>query len=68
MLQSLLKSKGVTQAELARKLGISPTSVWRLLKMHQLPQNGRAAVLENCATPCAPWAFPMTISAGQWPP
>lgn len=46
MLQSILKSK-VTQAELARKLGISPTSVWRLLKMHQLPQNGRAAVLEK---------------------
>lgn len=54
MLQSLLKSKGVTQAELARKLGISPTSVWRLLKMHQLPQNGRAAVLEKlCDTMCA---------------
>lgn len=54
MLQSLLKSKGVTQAELARKLGISPTSVWRLLKMHQLPQNGRAAVLEKLrGTMCA---------------
>ena len=54
MLQALLKSKGVTQAELARKLGISPTSVWRLLKMHQLPQNGRAAVLEKLRdTMCA---------------
>ena len=54
MLQSLLNSKGVTQAELARKLGISPTSVWRLLKMHQLPQNGRAAVLEKLrGTMCA---------------
>ena len=54
MLQAILKAKGVTQAELARKLGISPTSVWRLLKMHQLPQNGRAAVLEKLrGTMCA---------------
>ena len=54
MLQAILKAKGVTQAELARKLGISPTSVWRLLKMHQLPQNGRSAVLEKLrGTMCA---------------
>ena len=47
MLETLIKTLGVTQAELGRRLDISPTSVWRLLKKHQPPQHRRAEFLEK---------------------